>query len=132
MVGRAILTLDRYTLTDKGGVIRGRCEPTPSNPPSRDSLGSSQRRFVGTYVGNREHFRIAPWLPGIGTTCQRRSLGLMIEKVRSCARENLSRSPALFLASRDRVACEQFQPPRSSLKKSQRKHVLYPRFAGQA
>src|SRR5690348_13191324 len=36
---------------------------------------SSQWRFVGTYLGNREYFRIAPWLPGIGTTCQRRSLG---------------------------------------------------------
>jgi hypothetical protein len=59
-------------------------------------------------------------------------LGLIIEEVRNCARENLSRSPALSLASRDRVAYEQFQLPRSSLKKSQRKHVLYPLFAGQA
>ena len=72
------------------------------------------------------------WVSGIGTTCQRRSPGLMIEEVRSCERENPWRSPALFLASRDLVACERFRLPRSSSKKSQRKHVLYPRFAAPA
>jgi len=92
-------------------------------PTIQEQLGlSSQWRLVETYLGNREYFRIAPRLPGIGTTCQRRSFGLMIEEIRSCARENLWCSPALFLASRDLVACERFRLPRSSLKKSQRKH----------
>ena len=35
----------------------------------------------------------------------------MTEEVRSCARENLLRSPALSLALRDLAACEQFQLP---------------------
>src|SRR5579864_446538 len=54
------------------------------------------------------------------------------EHVRSFARGNLSRSPVLSLASRDPAACEQFQLPPSSLKRSQRTPVLCPRFAGQA
>src|SRR5215475_9871233 len=50
----------------------------------------------------------------------------MIEDVRSCTRENLSRSPALALVSRDLAADEQFQLPLSLLKRSQRKPVLCP------
>jgi len=101
--------------------------------PSRSSLVCDHKgAFLGYLSGNREHVRIAPWLPKIGITCQRRSLGLMTEEVRSCPRENLSCSRALSLASRDPGACEQFQRPRPSSKKSQRKHALYPRFAGQA
>ena len=95
-VGRAILTLDRSTLAAKGGVIRGRREPTSTDHPGT-AWGHHKRRSVGTYLGNREYFRIAPWLPGIGTKCQRPSLGLMIEEVQSCARENLWCSPALSL-----------------------------------
>src|SRR5215469_8411474 len=50
----------------------------------------------------------------------------MIENIRSCARENLSRSPALSLVSRDLAADEQSQLPPSLLKRSQRKPVLFP------
>ena len=45
-------------------------------------------------------------------------------KIRSCARENLLRSSALSLASRVLAACERFQLPRSSLKRSQRMRAL--------
>src|SRR5215831_13709975 len=50
----------------------------------------------------------------------------MIEDIRSCATENLSRSPALSLVSRDQAADEQCQLPLSLLKRSQRKPVLCP------
>src|SRR5260370_42628601 len=53
-------------------------------------------------------------------------------KIRSCARENLLRSSALSLASRVLAACERFQLPRSSLKRSKRKHALCRQFAGLA
>ena len=100
-------------------------------PTIQEQLGlSSQWRFVGTYLGNREYFRVAPWLSWNQHHVPETLLGLMIEEVRSCARGNPWCSPALFLA-RDRVVCEPFQLPRSSLKKSQRKYVLDPRFAGQ-
>ena len=69
---------------------------------------------------------IAPDLPGIGDSDTR------IADVRSCAIDNLLCSPALSLASRDLAAFEQFQLPRSWLKKSRRKRVPCPRFAGQA
>jgi len=52
--------------------------------------------------------------------------------VRSCAKENLWCSPALSLASRDLAGFGQLPLRRSSLKKSQRKRVPCPRFAGQA
>src|SRR5689334_1274222 len=57
---------------------------------------------------------------------------LQREELRSCPRENLARSRALFLVPLDPAICGQVQWLRSSLKKSQRKHALYPRFAGQA
>lgn len=60
------------------------------------------------------------------------ALDVMTEEVRSYSIENLSCLTILFLASRDRVAGEQFQLPRSSSKRSQRKRALCPRLAGQA
>lgn len=88
--------------------------------------------FCGYLSGNPEYFRIAPWLPGIGTLSQRRAFRFMIEEVRSCARGNLCCPPTRFFAPLDRVASEQFQLPRSLWKKSQRRRVLYPRLADQA
>src|SRR6266404_19485 len=44
--------------------------------------------------------------------------GLMTTDVRSCPRESFLCSPALSLASHDLAAIEQFQPLRSSLRKS--------------
>jgi hypothetical protein len=52
-------------------------------------------------------------------------------KVRSCAAESLVRSPTLSPV-RNLAAGEQVPLPRSSWKRSQRKPVLYPPFAGQA
>ena len=50
---------------------------------------------------------------------------------RSCVREKHWRSPALSPAQ-NRAACGRAQPPRPSLKKSQRRRVPYRRFACQA
>ena len=53
-------------------------------------------------------------------------------RIRNCARGNLLRSRALSLASRALAACERFQLPRSSLKRSKRKHALCRHVAGPA
>src|SRR5690349_3556809 len=56
---------------------------------------------------------------------------LMTAVVRSYAKESPWHSRELALAP-DLAACGQFLQPRSSLKRSRRKPVLYPQSAGQA
>ena len=94
-----------------------------STLPPNDSAEARLPVLIRTAI---EIIPYAPW-----RACNRQhvlaiSQGLMIEEIRSCARENLWCSPAPLLAWRDLVAGEQFQLPLLSLKRSQRKRALSP------
>ncbi len=75
--------------------------------------------------------RTAPSISGPSSS-KLTSWASRIAEIRNYARENLLFPPAPSLALRDLAEFEQGQPPRSWLKKSQRKPALYPPFAGQA
>src|SRR5215469_14465924 len=89
---------------------RRRFESRRARQIFRETLPSEVRMVDG---GTIVRFRVARHLP-------------VAEDIRSCARENLSRSLVLCLVLWDLAADERFQLPLSLLKRSQRKPVLCP------